>query len=113
MASRAAVLGAPNGGELRPCGIPLFSLCMYRPTMYLQMKKQLSIVARICKICFCYSFEKFQVYNDQFQAQGPGMQEPGDGSNYMHLYLRISNHAPSNLECLLEMKGRPKFDALN
>ena len=94
--------GSEWGGELRPCGIPLFSLCTYvqnqiRPTMYLQMKKQLSIVAHICKICFCYSFEKFQVYNDRFQTQGAGMQEPGDGSNYMHLYLRISNHAPSNL----------------
>lgn len=80
------------------------------PTMYLQMKKQLSIiVAHICKICFCYSFEKFQVYNDRFQAQGAGMQEPGDGSNYMHLYLRISNHAPSNLECLLENEGEAEI----
>lgn len=112
MASRAAVLGTPNGGGAPSCGIPLFSFCMY---------KIRSVQLCTCRwrnsfqlwLIFCYSFEEFQVYNDQFQTQGAGMQEPEDGSNYMHLYIRTSNHAPRNLECLLETKGRPKLDALN
>lgn len=107
------------------CGIPLFSVVMYVCTIQNQIPSNY--------ICTCSWRNNFQLWLisvisvfvidlTSFRYMTTGFRLRGQECRSLKAApiicictygVHTSNHAPSDLKCLLEIKGRPKFDPLS